>query len=59
MTDRTPDPLEVADQIDRTLTAVPEDGADLKDQFTRARLAGYAEGLRDGVNGIPRPQEYT
>ncbi|MGO1226691.1 MAG: hypothetical protein ACTMH5_07645 [Brachybacterium sp.] len=55
MTDRTPDPLEVADQIDRMMTAVPEDGEDEVDRMTRARLTGYAQGLRDGVDGIPSP----
>lgn len=37
---------ELADTIERTLAAVPEDPDNVKDRLLRARLEGYVEGLR-------------
>lgn len=37
---------ELADTIERTLAAVPEDPDNTKDRLLRARLEGYVEGLR-------------
>lgn len=59
MNDAGADPIEVADMIGRLLDSVPADDGDPVDRATRARLAGYAAGLRDGVAGVARTPEYT
>lgn len=41
---------ELADTIERTLSAVPEDPDNTKDRLLRARLEGYVEGLRRNPN---------
>lgn len=47
------DPLEVAELIEAMLATLPE--ADVLDRLIRARLEGYALGLRHGVAGKVDP----
>lgn len=44
---------ELADTIERTLAAVPEDPDNTKDRLLRARLEGYVEGLRKRTSAGP------
>lgn len=49
MTDaEQPDPAALATAIDRLLATVPEGESSTADRMLRARLEGYAFGLRDG-----------
>lgn len=44
-----PDPEQLAAAVERLLAAVPEDEASTGDRMLRARLEGYAAGLRAAV----------
>ncbi|WP_146007722.1 hypothetical protein [Brachybacterium sp. UMB0905] len=52
------DPLEVAEQITAVLEAL-EPTDDMGDRLLRARLEGYAAGVRDGVAGVVSHHPYT
>ena len=44
-----PDPVQLAEAVERLLAAVPEDASSTADRMIRARLEGYAAGLRDAT----------